>query len=110
MTTDTTTMQTKIEQYFAAGADATGDRAAMDAFLELRTALSEGRVRAAEPDPKSSLGWRVNAWVKQGILLGFRLGTLEKMGDDAFSFVDKSTYPARRFHVEHGVRVVPGGS
>ena len=77
MTTDTTTLQTKIEQYFTAGADAIGDPAAMNAFLELRTALSEGRVRAAEPDPASSLGWRVNAWVKQGILLGFRLGVLE---------------------------------
>ncbi len=110
MTTDTTTLQTKIEQYFAAGADAIGDRAAMDAFLELRSALSEGRVRAAEPDPASSLGWRVNAWVKQGILLGFRLGTLERMGGDEFSFVDKNTYPARRFGLQEGVRVVPGGS
>jgi 2,3,4,5-tetrahydropyridine-2-carboxylate N-succinyltransferase len=110
MTIDTTTLQTKIEQYFAAGADAIGDRAAMDAFLELRSALSEGRVRAAEPDPANSLGWRVNPWVKQGILLGFRLGTLEKMGGDEFSFVDKNTYPARRFGLQEGVRVVPGGS
>ena len=110
MTTDTKTLQTKIEQYFAAGADAIGDRAAMDAFLELRSALSEGRVRAAEPDPGNPLGWRVNAWVKQGILLGFRLGTLEKMGGDEFSFVDKNTYPARRIGLEEGVRVVPGGS
>jgi 2,3,4,5-tetrahydropyridine-2-carboxylate N-succinyltransferase len=110
LTTDTTTLQTKIEQYFAAGADANGDPAAMDAFLELRAALSAGRVRAAEPDPGSSLGWRVNAWVKQGILLGFRLGTLEKMGGDEFSFVDKNTYPARRFGLQEGVRVVPGGS
>ena len=110
MTIDTTTLQTKIEQYFTAGADAIGDRAAMDAFLELRSALSEGRVRAAEPDAASSLGWRVNAWVKQGILLGFRLGTLQKMGGDEFSFVDKNTYPARRFGLEEGVRVVPGGS
>jgi 2,3,4,5-tetrahydropyridine-2-carboxylate N-succinyltransferase len=110
LTTDTTTLQTKIEQYFAAGADAIGDQAAMDAFLELRNALSEGRVRAAEPDPASSLGWRANAWVKQGILLGFRLGTLTKMGGDEFSFVDKSTYPARRFGLQEGVRVVPGGS
>jgi 2,3,4,5-tetrahydropyridine-2-carboxylate N-succinyltransferase len=110
MTTDTTTLQAKIEQYFAAGAGAIGDRAAMDAFLELRSALSEGRLRAAEPDPASPLGWRVNAWVKQGILLGFRLGTLAKMGGDEFSFVDKSTYPARRFGLQEGVRVVPGGS
>jgi 2,3,4,5-tetrahydropyridine-2-carboxylate N-succinyltransferase len=110
MSTDTTTLQTKIEQYFAAGADAVGDRTAMDAFLELRSALSDGRVRAAEPDPANSLGWRVNAWVKQGILLGFRLGTLEKMGGDEFSFVDKNTYPARRIGLREGVRVVPGGS
>jgi len=110
MMTDTTTLQTKIEQYFTAGADAIGDPAAMNAFLELRIALSEGRVRAAEPDPASSLGWRVNAWVKQGILLGFRLGTLEQMGGDEFSFVDKNTYPARRFGLQEGVRVVPGGS
>jgi len=110
MATDTTTLQTKIEQYFAAGADVTGDQAAMDAFLELRSALSEGRVRAAEPDSENPLGWRVNAWVKQGILLGFRLGTLTKMGGDEFSFVDKSTYPARRFGLQEGVRVVPGGS
>ena len=82
----------------------------MDAFLELRSALSAGQVRAAEPDPETPLGWRVNAWVKQGILLGFRLGTLVKMGGDEFSFVDKSTYPARRFGAEEGVRVVPGGS
>jgi 2,3,4,5-tetrahydropyridine-2,6-dicarboxylate N-succinyltransferase len=110
MTTDTTTLQTKIEQHFAAGADAIGDRTAMDAFLELRSALSDGRVRAAEPDPANSLGWRVNTWVKQGILLGFRLGTLEKMGGDEFSFVDKNTYPARRIGLREGVRVVPGGS
>jgi 2,3,4,5-tetrahydropyridine-2-carboxylate N-succinyltransferase len=110
MTMDATALQAKIERYFAAGADAAGDRGAMDVFLELRSALSAGKVRAAEPDPESSIGWRVNAWVKQGILLGFRLGTLEAMGGDEFSFVDKNTYPARRFGLEHGVRVVPGGS
>ena len=110
MTIESTTLRAKIERYFAAGAGAAGDRGAMDAFLELRGALSEGRVRAAEPDPGSPLGWRVNAWVKQGILLGFRLGALVQMGGDEFSFVDKSTYPARRFELEDGVRVVPGGS
>ncbi len=104
------TLRTKIEQYFAAGADVAGDRGAMDAFLELRAALSAGQLRAAEPEPESPLGWRVNTWVKQGILLGFRLGTLVQMGGDEFSFVDKSTYPARRFGLEEGVRVVPGGS
>ncbi|HEV2272554.1 MAG TPA: 2,3,4,5-tetrahydropyridine-2,6-dicarboxylate N-succinyltransferase [Acidobacteriaceae bacterium] len=100
----------KIERYFAAGAGAVGDPGAMDAFLELRSALSEGRVRSAERDTDAPLGWRVNPWVKQGILLGFRLGVLAEMGGDEFSFVDKATYPARRFRVADGVRLVPGGS
>jgi 2,3,4,5-tetrahydropyridine-2-carboxylate N-succinyltransferase len=103
-------LQATIERYFAAGAEAVGDRGAMKAFLELRTELSEGRLRAAEPDAETSTGWRVNPWVKQGILLGFRLGKLEKMGGDSFSFVDKSTYPVRRFGLQEGVRIVPGGS
>jgi 2,3,4,5-tetrahydropyridine-2,6-dicarboxylate N-succinyltransferase len=110
MTIESTTLQANIERYFAAGADAVGDSKAMDAFLELRSALSTGQVRAAEPDSSTPLGWRVNAWVKQGILLGFRLGTLTKMGGDEFSFVDKGTYPIRRFGLQEAVRVVPGGS
>jgi 2,3,4,5-tetrahydropyridine-2-carboxylate N-succinyltransferase len=63
-------LQSMIEGFVAAGpsADREGVRAG---FAELRHALSEGRVRAAEPDPSSSVGWRVNTWVKQGILLGF---------------------------------------
>lgn len=81
----------------------------MVAFEDLREALERGQVRAAEPDPSSPTGWRVNAWVKRGILLGFRLGTLASSGD-GLSFVDKHTYPARRFTPEEGVRVVPGGS
>ena len=57
------------------------------------------------------LGWRVNAWIKRGILLGFRLGPLTEMGSpEGLSFVDKATYPARRFAAADGVRVVPGGS
>jgi 2,3,4,5-tetrahydropyridine-2-carboxylate N-succinyltransferase len=103
-------LQATIERYFAAGAEAVGDRGAMKAFLELRSELSEGRLRAAEPDSATPIGWRVNGWVKQGILLGFRLGKLEKMGGDHFSFVDKSTYPVRRFGLQEGVRIVPGGS
>jgi 2,3,4,5-tetrahydropyridine-2,6-dicarboxylate N-succinyltransferase len=105
-----TKLQKSIEQYFAAGAAAAGNPAALETFLELRRHLSSGEVRAAEPDPKTPLGWRVNPWVKQGILLGFRLGTLVEMGGDEFSFVDKSTYPARRFEATLGVRIVPGGS
>jgi len=99
----------RIERYFAAGANAVHDAGAMVAFEDLREALERGEVRAAEPDPASPTGWRVNAWVKQGILLGFRIGTLATSGD-GLTFVDKHTYPARRFTVEDGVRVVPGGS
>jgi 2,3,4,5-tetrahydropyridine-2,6-dicarboxylate N-succinyltransferase len=103
-------LRVRIEGYFAAGADAVGQAGAMEAFLELRAALSAGSVRSAEPDAGSPLGWRVNAWVKQGILLGFRLGVLTEMGGGAFSSVDKGTYPARHFVVADGVRMVPGGS
>jgi 2,3,4,5-tetrahydropyridine-2-carboxylate N-succinyltransferase len=76
-------------------------------FLEFRGQLTKGEIRAAE---KIDGEWKVNAWVKQGILLGFRLGELSSMGDAALSFVDKDTFPARQFSVDDKVRVVPGGS
>jgi 2,3,4,5-tetrahydropyridine-2-carboxylate N-succinyltransferase len=76
-------------------------------FLEFREQLTQGKIRAAE---KVNGQWRVNAWVKQGILLGFRLGELSKMGADTLSFVDKDTFPARQFNVADRVRLVPGGS
>ena len=60
--------------------------------------------------PGAPTGWRVNAWVKQGILLGFRLGALEELPAGGLSFVDKHTYPVRHFTAGDGVRVVPGGS
>jgi len=82
----------------------------MTAFLALRGAIELGEVRAAEPDASSPTGWRVNAWVKQGILLGFRLGVLEERSAGALSFVDKHTYPPRLFAAGEGIRVVPGGS
>ncbi|HET7440330.1 MAG TPA: 2,3,4,5-tetrahydropyridine-2,6-dicarboxylate N-succinyltransferase [Terriglobales bacterium] len=77
-------------------------------FLEFRDALTAGKIRAAE---KHDANWVVNTWVKQGILLGFRLGELNEMGGDGgLSFVDKDTFPARNFSVADRVRVVPGGS
>jgi 2,3,4,5-tetrahydropyridine-2-carboxylate N-succinyltransferase len=81
---------------------------ARQTFLDFRDQLTQGKVRAAE---KIDGKWVVHIWVKQGILLGFRLGELTPMGDDAcLSFVDKDTFPARRFSVSDRVRVVPGGS
>ena len=103
------TLESQIEKYFSAGSSAIDDPSAIAAFEELRSALERGEIRAAEPDPTLPAGWRVNAWVKRGILLGFRLGRLEASGD-SLSFVDKHTYPVRRFSPEGGVRVVPGGS
>lgn len=105
------TLQEKIEHWFAQGAEAIGNKEAETAFFELREALEAGTLRSAEPDASLPLGWRVNAWVKRGILLGFRLGKMVAMGSaETLSFVDKATYPARNFTVNDGVRVVPGGS
>jgi 2,3,4,5-tetrahydropyridine-2,6-dicarboxylate N-succinyltransferase len=103
-------LQDEIDRQFAAGSAAMGDETAMEAFIALRTALEKGEVRAAEPSAADSYGWKVNAWVKRGILLGFRLGALEEMGSGALSFVDKHTFPARQFTAGEGIRVVPGGS
>ena len=103
-------LQSTIERLFNAGAEAQNDPSAMTAFLALREALEKGEVRSASQDAGSPTGWRVNAWVKQGILLGFRLGVLEEAAAGALSFVDKHTYPARRLAASDGVRVVPGGS
>jgi 2,3,4,5-tetrahydropyridine-2-carboxylate N-succinyltransferase len=84
----------------------------LEQFNEFKAALNRGEIRAAEPDPAATSGWRVNAWVKQGILAGFRLGAIVDMSIDAAKqpFFDKATYPVRRIGPEDGVRIVPGGS
>jgi 2,3,4,5-tetrahydropyridine-2-carboxylate N-succinyltransferase len=110
-TMTTASLESRIEESFAAGAETVSDVDALDTFLELRAALETGTLRAAEPEAAAPTGWRVNAWVKRGILLGFRIGALTEMnGGGALSFLDKATYPARRFTPEDGVRIVPGGS
>jgi len=101
-------LQREIESLYAMGADANNAANARDAFLRFRDALTAGAIRAAE---KVNGRWQTNAWVKQGILLGFRLGRLAESGDaSVLSFVDKDTYPVRHFSVDENVRVVPGGS
>ncbi len=76
--------------------------------MEFREQLTQGKIRAAETINGE---WRVNIWVKQGILLGFRIGELTETGADAgLSFVDKDTFPARRITIKDRVRLVPGGS
>lgn len=81
-------------------------------FQTFKDLLNRGEARAAEPDKKSATGWRVNAWVKKGILLGFRMGTLVEMGPypSRQPFFDKSSYPLRTITKDAGVRIVPGGS
>ena len=100
-----------IERLAAAGADAPRDEA-RTAFATLRQALSDGLVRAAEPDPSSPSGWKVNAWVKRGILLGFRFGDSIDMSADhgKWPFFDKDTLPLKGIDAALRVRVVPGGS
>ena len=105
------TLESVIFELFAQGPSAPRD-AARAAFAQLRDELSAGRVRAAEPDPSSASGWRVNVWVKQGILLGFRFGDNVDMGiaKGRWPFFDKDTMPLKRFDAASGVRLVPGGS
>jgi len=82
--------------------------AARAAFEALMTGLEAGTIRAAEPTPE---GWRAHAWVKQGILLGFRLGrVVDTAPAGPLAFRDKDTFPTRRFAEADGVRLVPGGS
>jgi 2,3,4,5-tetrahydropyridine-2-carboxylate N-succinyltransferase len=108
-------LKSSIERLSAQG-EVEHDPNARKTFLEFRDQLTQGNLRAAE---KVDGKWTVNPWVKQGILLGFRLGELADMSVGAstkeasssgLSFVDKDTFPARQFTVADRVRVVPGGS
>ena len=102
-------LQNQIEQLAARGG---GEYSSEDLalFNEFKSALNRGEIRAAERDANGN--WRTNAWVKRGILLGFRMGVIVEMtpGDGSLQFLDKNTYPIRRFSPEDRVRIVPGGS
>src|SRR6201987_1191745 len=112
------TLQSSVERLSSQG-EVEHDPEARQTFLEFRDQLTQGKIRAAEKlagsttgpkaGPKNDTRWTVNPWVKQGILLGFRLGVLQEM-TAGLSFVDKDTFPARQFSIADRVRVVPGGS
>jgi 2,3,4,5-tetrahydropyridine-2-carboxylate N-succinyltransferase len=117
-------LQTQIEELYAREAMEFGEEY-FRAFDEFKAALNEGRVRAAEPDSSSPSGWRVNAWVKKGILLGFRIGKIVEMqiglvGERSalprepeglpYQFRDKHTFPLKQIPPDQNIRVVPGGS
>ena len=104
-------LQIQIESLFSQG-DQADKAAARDAFFALRAALSSGEARSAEPDATAPGGWRVNKWVKQGILLGFRFGDVVDLSADhgKWPFYDKDTMILKKPGLEAGVRIVPGGS
>jgi 2,3,4,5-tetrahydropyridine-2-carboxylate N-succinyltransferase len=101
----------EVKRLYALGASAPRD-AARTAFTELRRALSSGQVRAAEPDSSSPTGWKVNSWVKQGILVGFRHSDIVDCSIDhgRVSYTDKDVLPLKKIDPASGVRLVPGGS
>jgi 2,3,4,5-tetrahydropyridine-2,6-dicarboxylate N-succinyltransferase len=107
MSDSLSTLKSAIE-HLSAGETIGNSVEARRTFFEFRAALTRGEVRAAE---KINGRWVTNTWVKQGILLGFRLGDLKEMSDgDVLSFVEKDTFPARRLTLADRVRLVPGGS
>jgi 2,3,4,5-tetrahydropyridine-2-carboxylate N-succinyltransferase len=101
-------LQEEIETLAATPAGETLPKRTAGAIEALLSSLERGEIRSAERGADGV--WRANAWVKRGILLGFRFGQLESSGGESLSFVDKDTYPIRRFDADGGVRIVPGGS
>ena len=104
-------LQSEIEQLFdCPPAEYTEEH--LGTFEAFKAALNRGKVRAAEPDTASKTGWRVNLWVKKGILLGFRMGKVVDMSVDRERqpFFDKDTYPVKAVNLANQLRIVPGGS
>ena len=107
---DIANLQQSIEELFEKE-DASYSDTDQELFFHFRGLLNSGAIRAAEPDPSQSMGWRVNSWVKKGILLGFRMGGIIEMASAGpLQFFDKSTYPTKTLTASDGVRIVPGGS
>jgi len=102
-------LREQIEQLAARAAGEYSDQD-LALFNEFKAALNRGEIRAAERGADGK--WRTNAWVKRGILLGFRLGAIVEMTAPGapLQFLDKDTYPIRRFSPDDRVRIVPGGS
>lgn len=98
-------LQSRIEELLTKSEFDAADRAVFEAF---KAALRAGEIRAAERGADGE--WQTNAWVKRGILLGFKMGAMVDMSDGAFRFFDKETYPLRPMSLEDRVRIVPGGS
>ncbi len=104
-------LESKIDELFRKAPESY-NHTDMETFQEFKNALNSGEARAAEPDASAPAGWKVNAWVKRGILVGFRMGRSVEMTSEGsrLQFFDKSTYPPRQVALEDSVRIVPGGS
>lgn len=102
-----TDLRQRIEELAAQG-DAVDRGAAGNAVADLIQALNAGQIRAAAPTDDGT--WETNAWVKQGILLGFRIGRMVDYSSDRFPFYDKNTFPVKPLRKADNVRLVPGGS
>jgi 2,3,4,5-tetrahydropyridine-2-carboxylate N-succinyltransferase len=104
-------LQAEIEQLFDAPPSTFGGEH-FELFARFKAELNGGRIRAAELCPSERTGWRVNAWVKKGILLGLRMGAIVDMSIDPIRqpYFDKNTVPVKQFTAASGVRIVPGGS
>ena len=105
----TTTELKLLLERFATGVPEGEEPAALGAFERLKAGLNAGVIRAAERQDDGR--WRVNAWVKAGILLGFRIGTVSPIARGGpFPYFDKHTWPLKQVSLADGVRIVPGGS
>lgn len=102
-----TDLRKRIEDLIAQG-DAVNRGSAGNAVADLVKALNAGEVRAASPNDDGT--WTTHAWVKQGILLGFRIGRIVDYSSERFPFYDKNTFPVKPLHKADNVRLVPGGS
>src|SRR5262245_21206658 len=100
-------LEDKINGLFDKSEFSADDR---DVFEEFKSSLRRGEIRSAEREADGR--WHANAWVKQGILIGFRMGVMVEMSQlgETLRFFDKDTYPLRPMTVEDKVRIVPGGS
>jgi 2,3,4,5-tetrahydropyridine-2,6-dicarboxylate N-succinyltransferase len=104
-------MQAEIEKLFDEKPE-TYSSEQFDLFQRFKLALNSGAIRAAEPDASTKTGWRVNAWVKKGVLAGFRMGAIVDMSINSTRqpWYDKATFPVQRIAADRGIRIVPGGS
>ena len=102
-------LASKIEELFVSDTERYRDKC-LEAFAQLKAGLNDGAIRAAQRDAAAPTGWKVNAWVKKGILIGFRIGKTIDVSQGGFPFYDKDTLPLKTLSGSENTRVVPGGS